>query len=299
MRRSLVALVLGVLCALPAIAQDAVWRGNGVLAGGKGYIATPMGSVHYRDIGPHDTAVPFLLLHQSPWSMIEFAEIQNAIAAQGYRVITLDTPGYGMSDMPKGVPTIADYAENLVPLLDALKIKKVVLGGHHTGAAIAVAFAARHPDRVAAMVVHGLPYYSPEERAERLKRPETDRTLKADGSHLGDVYKGAVKASGDPAAFDSMRNATWQTIDLYRFEQDIGHHAAFAYDMEPDLKKIAAPTLVLSDTKDTLRAMDQRAGKLRPDFELRDFSQGMLSLMNEPQRWADTAVAFAKAHPAK
>ena len=57
---------------LPAAAEDgqAVWHGNGPLAGGKGYVATSLGDLHYRDIGPRDTAAPFLLLHQSPWSMI-------------------------------------------------------------------------------------------------------------------------------------------------------------------------------------------------------------------------------------
>jgi pimeloyl-ACP methyl ester carboxylesterase len=206
-----------------------------------------------------------------------------------------------MSDTPRGEPSIGDFADNLVPLLDALKIKKVVLGGHHTGAAIAIAFAARHPDRVAAAVVHGVPFYNPAERAERLKAPGTDRTLKPDGSHLSEYYKGVLnRTSETPTAFDSMRNATWSTIDVYLFDRDVGHDAAFTYEMEPDLKKVAAPTLVLTDVKDTLHGMDLRTVKLRPDFEFKEFSKtGVLSLMNEPKHWAEIAVAFAKAHPAK
>ena len=303
MHRYLIALLIGLACALPVLAEDgpAVWRGNGVVTGGKGYATTPMGQVHYRDVGPRDTAAPFLLLHQSPMSMIEFAETKNAMAAQGYRAIAVDTPGFGMSDMPKGTPGIADFADNLVPLLDALKIKKVTLGGHHTGASIAVAFAARHPDRVAAVVIHGVPYYNAEERAERLKRPIAERPLKSDGSHLSEYFKYALhRGPGDPTAFENMRNATWSTINFHLYEHDVGHGAVFIYEMESDLKKISAPTLVLTDAKDPLHNNDLRATKLRPEFTLQEFSQtGMMSTMNEPKRWADIAVAFAKAHPAK
>jgi hypothetical protein len=60
------------------------------------------------------------------------------------------------------------------------------------------------------------------------------------------------------------------------------------------LKKIAAPTLVLSDTQDTLNKMDLKAVKLRPDFGYREFSGGgALSLLNDPRRWAGIAVEFA------
>ena len=88
------------------LVQPTWWEGNAVITGGKGYAPTPMGQVHYRDIGPRDTKVPFFLVHQSPMSMLEFAQIQNAFAEMGIRSIAIDTPGYGNSDRPKKVPTL-------------------------------------------------------------------------------------------------------------------------------------------------------------------------------------------------
>jgi pimeloyl-ACP methyl ester carboxylesterase len=294
----LVTLFFCLFASVTAHADD--WHGNAPLSGGKGYAATPMGQVHYRDVGPRDTAAPFLLLHQTPWTMIEFAEIQNAIAADGTRVITLDTPGYGLSDAPKTQPTIEKYADNLIPVLDALKVKRVIVAGHHTGASVAVALAARHPERVAGLITHGIPLYTAAERAERMSGPHWQRVLKPDGSHLASYYRNILERisspESPPTAMVNMRNATWAALTMFQQDQDIGHAAAYSYDMEPDLIRVKAPTLVLSDKGDTLAAMDARAVRLCPDFKFRQFSEGKaLSLVAEPERWADVVLEFARA----
>ena len=172
---------------IPPSLDDSGWDGLGVLKGGKGYAPTPMGQVHYRLMGPEKGPV-VLLIHQTPWSMIEFADIQPCLAARGMRSLAVDTPGYGMSDAPDGKPSMQAYADNIVPVLDYLKIRKVIVAGHHTGAAIAAALAARHADRVTAVVLHGAPNYNDAERAQRLALPHPDLTLKPDGSHLSNYY---------------------------------------------------------------------------------------------------------------
>ena len=293
--RILIALVC--LLGFPALADD--WHGNAPLTGGKGYAATPMGQVHYRDVGPRDASVVFLLLHQTPWTMIEFADIQNIIAAAGKRVITVDTPGYGLSDAPKAQPTIETYADNLIPVLDALKVTRVIVGGHHTGASVAVALAARHPDRVAGLITHGIPLYTAAERAERLAGAHWERVLKPDGSHLASYFQNILaritSPENPPTAMVNMRSATWAVLTMFQQDQDIGHNAAYTYDMEPDLMRVKAPALVLSDKGDTLVKMDAKAVRLRPDFKFRQFSDNQaLSLVAEPQRWADIALDFAK-----
>jgi len=293
-------LACALVLATPAAAEDSnVWHGMRPLTGGKGYVVTPMGQVHYRDVGPR-TGTPILLLHQSPWSMIEFADIQNSLAARGFRAITVDTPGYGMSDAPPKMPSMADLADNLVPVLDGLGISTVIVGGHHTGASIAVAFAARHPERVTGLIIHGVPLYSAAERARLLALPEPDRTLKLDGSHLSSYFKYVIAAAADtPAnAFANLRNATWAVLLLYLPDQDIGHAAAFSYDMAPDLDRIHVPTLVMSDRGDSLNRTDRRVVELHPKFKYIEFSKGrLLSLMSDPDRWAGIAADFAASIP--
>ena len=87
------------------------WQGWTIMKGGKGYAPSRMGQVHYRDIGPRDDKYPIVLLHQSPLTMIQWAAVQNELADLGVRAITIDTPGYGTSDLPSEQPSIEDFAD--------------------------------------------------------------------------------------------------------------------------------------------------------------------------------------------
>jgi pimeloyl-ACP methyl ester carboxylesterase len=276
--------------ATPAGAADS-WLGAGVLAGGKGYAQTPMGQVHYRDIGPRNAKVPLLLIHQAWMSMIEYAQIQDELAKLGYRSIAVDTPGYGMSDPAPGQPTIGDLAENLVPVLDDLKISKVIIVGHHTGSLIAASFAAHHP--VVAVVLHGNPFFTKEESAAALAQGDYDRTPRPDGSNFSKFFTYDVPGDPHPQTPENLRSRTWMLLSMYMMGPDIGHWAVYHYDMTADAKAIRAPTLILTDAHDMINYMDVRLEKLRPDFKYEVFSNYTgIQMMNEPKRWAETVGAF-------
>jgi pimeloyl-ACP methyl ester carboxylesterase len=282
----------------PAAGADA-WPGAGLLKGGKGYVQTPMGQVHYRDVGPRDAKVPILLVHQAWMWMIEYAQIQDELAKLGYRSIAVDTPGYGLSDPAPGQPTIGDLAENLTPVLDGLKIKRVIVVGHHTGSLIAAAFAARHPDRVTALVLHGNPYFTPAESAAALAQPDYDRTPKPDGANFSQFFTYDVPGDPHPPTPETLRSRTWMLLSMYLMGPDIGHWAVYHYDMTADAKAIRAPTLILTDAHDGIHFMDDRLAKLRPDFKYEVFSNYTgIQMMNEPKRWAqmvgDYVAAFEK-----
>jgi pimeloyl-ACP methyl ester carboxylesterase len=285
------ALFLAVVSTTASAADS--WLGAGVLAGGKGYAQTPMGQVHYRDIGPRDAKVPLLLIHQAWMSMIEYAQIQDELAKLGYRSIAVDTPGYGMSDPAPGQPTIGDLAENLVPVLDDLKIKKVIVVGHHTGSLIAANFAARHPDRVVAVILHGNPFFTKEESAAALAQPDYDRTPKPDGSNFSQFFTYDVPGDPHPQTPENLRSRTWMLLSMYMMGPDIGHWAVYHWDMTVDAKAIRAPTLILTDAHDGINYMDVRLAKLRPDFKYEVFSNFTgIQMMNEPKRWAEMVGAF-------
>ncbi len=263
------------------------WLGAGVLAGGKGYVQTPMGQVHYRDVGPRDAKVPILLIHQAWMWMIEYAQIQNELAKLGYRSIAVDTPGYGLSDPAPGQPTIGDLAENLTPVLDGLKIKTVIIVGHHTGSLIAASFAAHHPDRVTAIILHGNPYFTPAESAAALAQPDYDRTPKPDGSNFSQFFTYDVPGDPHPPTPENLRSRDWMLLSMYLMGPDIGHWAVYHYDMTADAKAIRAPTLILTDAHDGIHYMDDRLAQLRPDFKYEVFSNYTgIQMMNEPKRWA-------------
>ncbi|MDG2319531.1 MAG: alpha/beta hydrolase [Rhodospirillaceae bacterium] len=284
------------MLALPAGAQAPLrgtstddWTGWGVLAEGKGYAPTAMGQVHFRDIGPREDRHPIVLLHQSPMSMIQFAEVQNALADMGVRSVTVDTPGYGMSDPPNKQPSIKDYADILVDVFDYLKLDKVLIAGHHTGAAIAASFASDYPNRVTAIIMHGVPQLTAEESSGHPSLHPKPRTPLADGSHLSHSFQGRTP----PDSAQILEARTWMTLTSFISGPNLAHWAVFHYDMLPDLEAIKAPGLILSDANDSLHPIDLRVAEMRPDFEYVEFSQGSIfAFMTEPKRWAKIAAEY-------
>lgn len=270
------------------------WVGAGALAGGKGYAPCSLGQLHYRMVGEGE-GIPFLLIHQTPVGFSEFVDVQPALARAGRRSIAPDSPGYGFSDPPAGPITVADLADNLVSLCDHLRVASVIIAGHHTGAAIAASFAARHPSRTAAVVLHGAPFYTAAERAARLARlASATLTLQSDGSHLVRIFQAIGAHAGiDP---QSLASITWASLGtLLAGPRSPVYQATFSNDMSADLTTLRAPTLVLTDSNDVLHANSQRVIDLRPDFALQVFSDGRsFALMREPQRWAQVIVEFAQ-----
>ncbi|MFK7958317.1 MAG: alpha/beta fold hydrolase [Lysobacterales bacterium] len=279
------------------------WVGSPALAGGKAYAACPLGALHYRQVAPSqsgesdrskgDTAL--LLLHQSPTGLNQWVDIQPILAAGGRRVIATDNPGYGMSDPPPGEVTVAQLADNLICLLDQLNLENVILAGHHTGAGIAASLAARYPSRTAAVILQGCPLYTKAERTARLARVGPTFELKADGSHLSQMFEAIYAIAGQqPQALSSV---TWATLSAYLVGPNPPvYDAIFMNDMKPDIAAIKAPTLVLSDSGERLHEKDLMVAKMRPDFVHKTFSDGgSFSMMLEPQRWADEVSAFIRA----
>ena len=271
--------------------QEIRWRGNAALRSGKGYVTTPMGQVHYRRAGPAAGPV-IVLLHQTPWSMVQYSEVQACLAELGIASIAVDTPGYGLSDAPVGEASVEDYANNLRAVLDALNIDRAFLAGHHTGAAIAVAFAARFPQHSSGLILHGVPLYNDAEREARLTAPERDRTLSENGSHLADYYRYIRNYAGTHTR--TMITGTWSTIHWYLSGgSDNAHHAVYRYDLQSDLRQLTAPVLILSDAQDSLHPNDLRAAALNPAFRYRLFSNGTAhAMMLDPASWAEIAAEF-------
>ena len=77
------------------------------------------------------------------------------------------------------------------------------------------------------------------------------------------------------------------TVTMFMQGRDIGHPAAFDYDMMPDLMAINVKGLILTDVQDVVHENDLRAATVRPDFTLVEFSkEGPDAMMLYPERWA-------------
>jgi pimeloyl-ACP methyl ester carboxylesterase len=93
-------------------------------------------------------------------------------------VLALDQRGHGGSDRPADGYDVLTVAGDLAPALDAVGWSRAVLVGHSWGAAVAATFAARHPERVLAVVCLDGGFMSPPagfDRAAARKRLEPPR----------------------------------------------------------------------------------------------------------------------------
>jgi pimeloyl-ACP methyl ester carboxylesterase len=106
------------------------------------------GRIHYVDEGPRD-AEPIVCVHGNPTWSFAFRRIVRAFSRQ-HRVIAIDHLGCGLSDKPaQWDHHLADHAENLRSLCNALDLRRINIVLHDWGGAIGMGFARREPDRIA------------------------------------------------------------------------------------------------------------------------------------------------------
>jgi pimeloyl-ACP methyl ester carboxylesterase len=81
--------------------------------------------------------------------------LARALAGRGYRVVLLDLLGHGASDKPAHAAEyrLDVYTEQVVALLDHVRIERAVVGGLSLGANVSLHVAARHPERVQGLIL--------------------------------------------------------------------------------------------------------------------------------------------------
>jgi pimeloyl-ACP methyl ester carboxylesterase len=80
-----------------------------------------------------------------------------SLLSKNYQVIALDMPGHGESDKPETEEAYGDeLVEDVVRLLDHLKIRRAHIVGYSMGGMIAMKLMARHQDRVISGLVCGM-----------------------------------------------------------------------------------------------------------------------------------------------
>ncbi len=110
---------------------------------------------NYHDAG---RGPPVLFIHGSGPGVSAWANWRLAIPplSRSYRVIAPDMAGFGFSDRPEGVEYRKEtWIAQAIGLLDALGIEKAHVVGNSFGGAIALALAARRPERVERLVLMG------------------------------------------------------------------------------------------------------------------------------------------------
>jgi pimeloyl-ACP methyl ester carboxylesterase len=124
--------------------------------------------VHVRS--PRPDAVPLLMTHGWPGSIVEFAEVVDPLVAAGFHVVCPSLPGYGFSDKPSSPGwSVHRTADAWAELMGLLGYARFLAQGHDWGTSISTSLAQRHPSRVLGIhlmppLVAPLPDQTPAER---------------------------------------------------------------------------------------------------------------------------------------
>jgi pimeloyl-ACP methyl ester carboxylesterase len=118
-------------------------------------VKTPVLDVACEQSGPAES-LPVLLLHGFPYDPRCFDDVVAIVNAAGFRTIVPYLRGYGdtrflSADTPRSGEQAA-LGQDLLELLDALDIRKAVLGGYDWGGRAACVVSALWPERVAGLV---------------------------------------------------------------------------------------------------------------------------------------------------
>lgn len=211
----------------------------------------------YDDVGPGPVVV---LLHGFPLDRTMWSHQRSSVGAS-YRVILPDFRGHGTSAAPDEGYEVDIMAEDVLELLDALQIGgPVVLGGLSMGGYVALSIAARHPERISALML-------------------LDTRASADNAEAADSRReraAQVESTGDTkAVIDAMIP---KLFSKHTFEHQPGLVAGVRARMartparavagtlrglasRPDrtagLVRIAVPTLVLTGAEDAVVPLEE------------------------------------------
>ena len=108
--------------------------------------------IYYYAAGSRGTGVPVVLLHGFPTS----SRLWHLVARDfpdGHRLVVVDLPGYGRSELGDLDADCTAQAEALLRLLDDLRIPRACLAGHGAGGGVAQRLAVAHPDRVSPLAL--------------------------------------------------------------------------------------------------------------------------------------------------
>ena len=224
-----------------------------------------------------------VLIHGAGGSHLSFpAELRQL---QSFAPILVDLPGHGASAGP-GRDSIADYALDIVALLDALELETAIALGHSMGGAIAQWLALEHADRLSAIVLAG----------SGARLPVNLELITAIVADAPATIRVIVRWMWSKEATEDLRR---QSADIMRATDPSVVQADFIacdnFDVSRRLADIAIPTLILAGEKDkmTPAPLSQELARGIAGSELAVLANaGHMMLLEQPERVAEIIEAW-------
>lgn len=187
----------------------------------------------YYEITGHGN--PILLLHGWGVDISSFKPLIEFLKKK-YNVFVLDFPGFGKSDTPESPWNAGTYSDFLAKFMEQISLKKTDIIAHSFGGRVAIKLAAEQPEIINKLILVDAAGIKPRRTCKYYFKTVFAKTGKAAEKVMGDFGKKIKEriyqhiGSKDFQNAGSMKNTFIEIINE---------------DLQPLLKKIIAPTLLI------------------------------------------------------
>jgi 3-oxoadipate enol-lactonase len=208
--------------------------------------------VWFEELGSQ-AAVPVVLIHGFPFSH-EMWHPQIAVLREKFHVIDYDVRGHGQSSAGDGQYPFEFLVDDLISLLDYLKLGRAVLCGLSMGGYIALRAVERNPERVQALILADT-----QARADtnegKLKRVDGIKAIKANG--IKPFAEGFLKTAFTHTSLSPKSELVVTIQKIIESNSPVGVCGALLAlatrtDTTASLSAIQVPTLILAGEQDTI-----------------------------------------------
>ncbi|MCL7495243.1 MULTISPECIES: alpha/beta fold hydrolase [Streptomyces] len=229
-----------------------------------------------------------------------YGPILDGLAAR-HTVVGVDYPGSGNTPRSAEPLQLDDLADQLVAAAIAEGLDTFALSGYSLGGPVAIRAAARHPERITALVLTAtFPH-----RDNRLvlalpvwrKLAESgDRELLAEYLTMMALGADALEAMPDEQLQQAIGFTAASVADGTPEHAELAPRA----DVRDDLPHIKAPTLVISTTQDrfTSTRLHHQLADTIPGAQLVEIPTGHLPMVERPEEWQQLITDFLDRHRA-
>ena len=260
--------------------------------------------VGVRDIGSDRSDPPLLLLHGFSGSSESWGEPLLERLSVGRRLIAVDLPGHGESDLPvdSGRFAFAAIVTDLADLLDVLDVASAVWVGYSMGGRLALGAGLFVPERVSKLVLESAsPGLATE--AERVERRSSDELLarRVESNEIGAFVS---EWENQPLFVTQHRLAPVDRAELRRHRMTNRPDALAAClrglgtGMQPSLwnalEHLAVPTLLIAGQEDQKFVhTNERMLAALPDARLEVVPDaGHTVHLEQPEAWVSAVESF-------
>jgi len=248
-------------------------------------------NIHYKYTSGDGERI-FLFINSLGTDLRIWDGVADELKSHG-SVLRFDKMGHGLSEVSGRDYTIGDYAADIISLMDALKIPKVILVGLSIGGVISLYMGIHHPDRIEKLVISN--------SAPKVGTPESwdTRISKVQTEGIASIADGILKVW-----FSEDFRAN-RTAELAGYRQMLVNSNLPGYvkackalkvnDLSADVKNIKVPTLFISGSEDgsvSPATVKEAAGKV-PGAELIEIAGvGHIPCAEKPALFAEILLKF-------